>query len=305
MFKRLDEDERFGPLIRSIQEELLELTGAWLRDDIVVGRGTLLVASPGRITSYHMDSDINFLFQIKGKKTFNVTEAGERGAVSQQELEHFFLGDPNAAHYDEARQQRSTVYELGAGDGVHVPCLSPHWAQNHDSPSVALSINFDLRSIVSVGRIYRLNGRLRRWWLMPYPPRVSQWRDQLKLAALNALHHRPSRGCTMQRGLKEWFPDVSGLLSLELAADTRGECLDREPLGQRFDQCDVGDGAVNAQRSQRNIFGRAVPLVQRFSVRKLHQNECARPCAFEHDNRSLGEPSATVGSDRGLDLIEI
>jgi len=192
MFKRLDEDERFGPLIRSIQEELLELTGAWLRDDIVVGRGTLLVASPGRITSYHMDSDINFLFQIKGKKTFNVTEAGERGAVSQQELEHFFLGDPNAAHYDEARQQRSTVYELGAGDGVHVPCLSPHWAQNHDSPSVALSINFDLRSIVSVGRIYRLNGRLRRWGLMPYPPRVSHWRDQLKLAALNALHHRPS-----------------------------------------------------------------------------------------------------------------
>src|SRR3569833_1628406 len=110
MFKRLDEDERFGPLIRSIQEELLELTGAWLRDDIVVGRGTLLVASPGRITSYHMDSDINFLFQIKGKKTFFVTEAGKKSTETQQKQKQNFLGDPFAAHYDEARQLWSTVY---------------------------------------------------------------------------------------------------------------------------------------------------------------------------------------------------
>ena len=104
---------------------------------------------------------VNFLFQIHGAKTFSVTDSHQHAAVSHEELEQYFMGDLNTVHYDEDRRRRSTVYELDAGFGVHVPCLTPHWAQNHEAPSVALSINFDLRSMDSVRRIYRLNARLR------------------------------------------------------------------------------------------------------------------------------------------------
>jgi hypothetical protein len=189
IFKHLEEDELLGPLIRSIQSDLIQLTGESLRDDIMVGRGTLLIASPRRITSYHLDSDVNFLFQIQGTKTLSVTNASAGSQVSVEELEHYFLGDMSAARYDVNRQHNSTVYELGAGDGVHMPCLAPHWAQNHESPSIALSINFDLHSMQLLGRIYRFNGRLRKLGLTPRPPRVSKWRDSMKLAALDILRH--------------------------------------------------------------------------------------------------------------------
>jgi hypothetical protein len=189
MFKRLEEDELLGPLIRSIQSEIVDLTCGALRDDIIVGRGTLLIASPRRITSYHVDADVNFLFQIQGAKTFSVIDATGGAAVSHEELEHYFLGDLNAAHYDVGRQRNTTLYELDGGCGVHVPCLTPHWAQNHDSISVALSVNFDLHSMVPLRRIYRLNGRLRQLGLAPRPPRASRWRDSMKLAALNILTH--------------------------------------------------------------------------------------------------------------------
>jgi hypothetical protein len=190
MFKRLEEDELLGPLIRSIQAKIIDLTCGALRDDLIVGRGTLLIASPRRITSYHLDSDVNFLFQIRGAKSFSVMDASGGAAVSDEELEQFFLGDLNAARYDAGRQREATVYELDAGYAVHVPCLTPHWAQNLDSPSIALSINFDLRSMMSLGRIYRLTGRLRKWGLSPRHPGTSSWRDSMKLAALDILRRR-------------------------------------------------------------------------------------------------------------------
>jgi hypothetical protein len=190
IFKRLEEDDLLGPLIRSIQAEMIDLTCGSLRDDLVVGRGTLLIASPRRITSYHIDSDVNFLFQIRGAKSFSVLDGNGCAPVSDEELEQYFLGDVNAAHYDVGRQSESTVYALDAGYAVHVPCLTPHWAQNLDSPSIALSINFDLRSMISLGRIYRLNGRLRKWGLTPRHPGASSWRDSMKLAALDILSGR-------------------------------------------------------------------------------------------------------------------
>lgn len=190
IFKRLEEDELLGPLIRSVQAEIIDLTCGALGADLVVGRGTLLIASPRRITAYHIDSDVNFLFQIRGAKSFFVTDANGGAAVCDEELERYFLGDINAAHYDARRQKEATLYALDAGCGVHVPCLTPHWAQNMDSPSIALSINFDLRSMMSLGRIYRLNGRLRKMGLTPRHPGISSWRDTMKLAALDLLSGR-------------------------------------------------------------------------------------------------------------------
>ncbi len=65
--------------------------------------------------------------------------------------------------------------------------MSGHWAKNLDTPSVALSINWDLRSVSSAGRVYRFNGRLRRMGLNPVPPGVSHWRDNVKTTALALL----------------------------------------------------------------------------------------------------------------------
>jgi hypothetical protein len=187
MLKHVEEDAVYGPLLRQIFLELGRLVGPAMTQDVIVGRGTILIASPKRITSYHLDADVNFLFQVKGDKTFDVFDGTRPDVVSSGELETYFSGDQSAAKYLQDKQQHAKRYELAAGSGVHVPCLSPHWAQNASNVSVALSVNFDLKSIARLGRLHKMNARLRRLGASPHPPGSSKLRDRMKLASFAAL----------------------------------------------------------------------------------------------------------------------
>ena len=194
MFKHLEQDAVFAPFLREIQQRILDLAGPRMRDDVTIGRGTILVASPWRITSYHIDADVNFLFQIAGDKEFRVFDQADRDVLSHRELEQYFLGNLNGAQYHSGKEAGATKYDLQPGRGIHIPLITGHWAQNLTAPSVALSVNFDIRSMAPLKRVYRVNGRLRKLGLNPMPPGVSQWRDKLKSNAIEMLKlHRHSR----------------------------------------------------------------------------------------------------------------
>jgi hypothetical protein len=187
LLKHVERDALLGPGIREICERVIALSGARMRTDVQEARGTLLIASPGRVTSYHLDADVNFLFQIAGDKGLSVFDQQDRTLTPHEELERYYDGDPNGAVFKESRQTEARRYDLGPGLGVHIPSMAPHWAQNRERPSVALSINFDLRSVSRLGRIYHFNCKLRRHGIVPHPPGTSAWRDSLKLAALAGL----------------------------------------------------------------------------------------------------------------------
>jgi hypothetical protein len=184
MLKHIEGDGVLGPRIRELLHSILGLVGARMSEDVTVARGTLLIASPHRTTSYHIDSDVNFLLQISGDKVFTVFD---RTVTAAEELERYYLGDPSGAVFKPAAQSDGKRYELRAGCGVHVPCMAAHWARALDSPSIALSLNFDLRSVANLGRLYRLNGRMRRHGIRPVAPGVSKWRDQLKMTLIDGL----------------------------------------------------------------------------------------------------------------------
>jgi hypothetical protein len=187
MLKRVELDPEYGPYVRQLMGTMVDLTGPALARDIIIGRATILIASPHRLTSYHIDSDTNFLFQVHGNKKFSVFDQTDRTLITDEELERYYAGDLNGAKFNECRQKDAQVYDLDAGIAVHVPSMAPHWAKNTDSVSVALSINFDLHSVVRLARIYKLNHRLRNYGLKPTPPGMSRGRDQLKLAAAGSL----------------------------------------------------------------------------------------------------------------------
>jgi hypothetical protein len=187
LLKHVERDAVLGPAVRAICEQVVELSGPQMRADVLEARGTLLIASPGRLTSYHLDADVNFLFQIAGDKWLSVFDQADRTLTSHEELERYYDGDPNGAVFKEHRQPEARRYDLRAGLGVHIPSMAPHWAENRERPSVALSINFDLRSVGRLGRIYHFNCKLRRHGIHPRPPGASVWRDSLKLAALSGL----------------------------------------------------------------------------------------------------------------------
>ncbi len=187
MFKHLERDPVYAPFLRDIQQRILDLAGMRMRNEVTLARGTILVASPWRITPYHIDADVNFLFQIAGDKEFRVFDHGNRNALSHQELENYFLGNPNGALYESKDEHEAKTYDLRPGCAIHIPLITGHWAQNQAAPSVALSVNFDIRSVAPLKRVYRVNGRLRKLGLNPVPPGISPWRDKLKSNAVDIL----------------------------------------------------------------------------------------------------------------------
>jgi hypothetical protein len=186
LLKHVEADSELGPLVAECIATVLDLVGPQMRDDVIVARGTLLIASPHRLTQYHIDADVNFLFQVEGDKVIRIFNQNDRTLLTEPMLEKYHQGDISGAQFAAARDDEACVWELHAGQGVHIPYTAPHWATTLDSPSVALSINFDLRSTIHLPDIYRVNAELRRHGLAPTSPGVSPWRDDFKLAALNA-----------------------------------------------------------------------------------------------------------------------
>ena len=146
--------------------------------------GAIFVTSPGSVTPYHMDHEINFLLQVRGGKTVSVFSASDREVLSELELEKHFSGP--AIHrnmaFHERYQQRATVFELKAGYGLHIPTTDPHWIRNGDAVSTSFSAAFKTRASLHRGAVYKLNGQLRKIGLKPAPYRGSL-RDAVKYQA--------------------------------------------------------------------------------------------------------------------------
>jgi len=150
----------------------------------------IFVTSPGSITPYHMDKEINFLLQIRGSKTISVFSASDREVVSEVELEKHFTGAAIKRNmvFHERYQERATVFELRAGYGIHIPTTDPHWIKNGDAVSISFSNGFKTRASLRRGMIYNLNGRMRKMGLRPAPYGKGALRDTMKLQVLRALN---------------------------------------------------------------------------------------------------------------------
>ncbi len=203
ILKHTEQDPVYGPVLQAFLQQVVDLAGAQMRDDVLVGETLILVTAPNRITPYHIDAETNFLVQAVGSKTFHVYDSS---VVSQQELEEYYTGGPSAARFDPARPATAS-YELDGGTGVHVPTNSPHWVQNHDGVSVAISVNYELRSVAERVPLYRLNRKLRRLGLAPSPVGRSAVTDRLKTAAARGLFRlRPAAPIASAATYGVWRP---------------------------------------------------------------------------------------------------
>lgn len=182
ILKHAEQDPVYGPVLQALLSAFVDYSGPAIGDDVTIGEALILVSSPNRVTPYHFDSELNFLVQVVGDKTLNVFDHTTARQVDQLELEGYFSGAPSSAVYSEAKQRQATVYDLRAGWGVHIPVVAPHWVQNRDNISVALSINYELRSVGRLARTHSFNRRLRRLGLRPAMPGVSPVGDRLKPA---------------------------------------------------------------------------------------------------------------------------
>ncbi len=187
ILKHTEQDPVYGPVLQEFLGRVVKFAGEQMRSDVAVGEALILISSPNRVTPYHMDGETNFLIQVRGDKWFYVFDHEDRSLVTHEERERYFAGDISGAVYRKEHQDNAIAYDLKAGYGVHVPVCAPHWVQNRDNVSVAISITYELKSVERMTRVHRFNQRLRRLGITPTPPGVSAVRDNLKLAATRAL----------------------------------------------------------------------------------------------------------------------
>lgn len=187
ILKHTEQDPVHGPVLQEFLGRVVQLAGEQMRCDVTIGETLILISSPNRLTPYHMDAETNFLVQVRGAKWFHVFDQDDPATVTDFEREQYFAGDISSAVYKEDRQQQAVTYDLQAGYGVHVPVCAPHWVQNRNDVSVAISVNYELRSVERLKRIYRVNHRLRRLGIAPRPPGKSALTDGVKLLTGTAL----------------------------------------------------------------------------------------------------------------------
>jgi hypothetical protein len=183
IIKHINDDPEYGPVLCDFLDRVIELSGAQMEPDVVVKEALILISSPNRITPYHFDAECNYVVQVVGDKTFRVYDQADRTLLTELELEQFHAGDMSAAVYNPERVAEAVTYNLRAGQGVHVPTHAPHSAVVGDNVSVALSINYELRSVQRASNVYWMNSRLRALGITPKTPGQSKWSDGVKIAA--------------------------------------------------------------------------------------------------------------------------
>jgi hypothetical protein len=147
----------------------------------------VFLSSPGSVTPYHIDPEWNFLLQVRGRKCITVFPPDDRALLTEEELERFYAGAHRNLVFKEGLRALGRPFDLGPGEGAHVPVTAPHWVQNGPEVSVSFSITFQTRRSERRGALYRVNHWLRRRGLRPRPVGTSPWRDALKWAAFRAV----------------------------------------------------------------------------------------------------------------------
>lgn len=175
---------------RTVLEEVQELTGRSILSDVTWANLTVFLASPNIVTPYHIDHDMNFLFQIAGEKDVCLFDPTDRELVPHAEIERFYFGDVAGLRYREELQPRGRIFRLTPGVAVHHPPLAAHWVKNGPQVSVSVAIAFCTRDLDRRARIYQVNYCLRKIGLEPLPPGQSAVRDSLKAGVMGLLGMR-------------------------------------------------------------------------------------------------------------------
>lgn len=179
MLKRVHEEPEYRQILETCSTELSDLTGIDIRSRYRDALMTIIVASPYRVTPYHIDSEANLLMQIQGSKSVYIFDGNDRQVLTTSELEQFWSGDIHAPAYKEKFQERASRFDLTPGSGVCNPVIFPHWVKNGNNVSISLSINFK-RMTDDVADAYRVNSRLRKIGFHPEEPGRIQFIDHTK-----------------------------------------------------------------------------------------------------------------------------
>lgn len=149
-------------------------------------RAFLFISSPDTLAPFHFDAEYNILFQIAGRKVFNLFPPAQPW-LSDQANEHYHVTGHNLLPWQESFREQADSFVLDPGDALYVPYRWPHWVEVGNEPSISLSFTWSSRAGFEQDDAYRLNAWLRRFGLDPSAPPPLPARSPAKSVACRVL----------------------------------------------------------------------------------------------------------------------
>lgn len=178
--KSAERNHEYAKVLDQCIADLLLVSGRQLKKKMRRTQLAIFITSPNRLSTYHIDSECNFLLQISGVKELSIFNKYDRDVLPEVEIERSWTVDTNAAVYKPALQNRADVVKLSPGVGVHIPVNAPHWVQNDNNVSVSAAILYHWWNS-AYANLYAANYFLRKaCHVEPTPPFRSPTLDTLK-----------------------------------------------------------------------------------------------------------------------------
>jgi hypothetical protein len=179
MLKSIELDPDYHALLHTCLGEIEALRhpatrGVWARE------GYIFLSAPNMTTPYHMDPEINFLLQTRGRKTFFVLSGADRSILSEEEIELYYAGLHDHLTFREEVAGKAVEFDMAPGSGVHIPVNHPHWVKTDSEVTISFALTLQTAETKRRGAIYAVNHALRRRGLRPTPYGQSALRDFVK-----------------------------------------------------------------------------------------------------------------------------
>jgi hypothetical protein len=168
MLKKIEQDPDYRDLLYACIDELHALGHPATRG-IRARVGYVFISAPNQTTPYHMDPEINFLLQIRGRKTFHVLPGDDRSILSEEDIERFYSGKHECLPFKDEWKGRAVPFEMEPGNGVHIPVNHPHWVTTPNELTISFAVTLETKETMRRGAIYAFNHHLRRRGLKPKP----------------------------------------------------------------------------------------------------------------------------------------
>jgi len=182
-----EKDPEYKPVIEGLLGELglatrgIEAAFNWYSTYV-------FISANDSVTPYHMDREMNFLLQIRGRKTVQLWDPRDSGVMTPAQRDFLFsYADDSRPAWHEGLPAKARVFELEPGLGVHHPFIAPHLVTTGPNLSVSLAITFRTpqSDIWSDAHVY--NYKLRRFGLGRIPVRENDLVDATKANFVRAL----------------------------------------------------------------------------------------------------------------------
>tara|TARA_R110002110_G_scaffold59726_2_gene168698 strand:+ start:5626 stop:6537 length:912 start_codon:yes stop_codon:yes gene_type:complete len=207
VLKYVDTDPEYKALLDACLDQVAEQTGG-LMGDARQRHAFIFVTSPGNVTPFHLDPELNFLLQIRGTKRMSLFDHRDREIVSLENTEQF-PGSHRNLPYSESFEAKAIHQHIEPGEGIFVPIFDPHWVKNGNEVSVSFSITWTTKESERLVKLSRVNAVLRKLGMPQSEAGANRAWDGIKIAAYDASrpgYNLMKRLAGGRRGMVAIFP---------------------------------------------------------------------------------------------------